>query len=99
MTQTILSSFISGVIFARPDFTHLNAEDEVKLVFEPHNKFDARAIRVHHPVAGMLGYVPKETTVCLHDAVANVLPFKAKIVSSHDNEKWPKIHLVVTVEI
>lgn len=102
MTQTILSCNIASISHANPEFDQLEAEDSVTLRTEPDNQFDSRAISVWHERAGKLGYVPKESTVCCHDALANKSAYRgvfAKITSFNDTGKWPKILLVVTIEI
>ena len=99
MTQTILSCNIAGISHARPDFSVLSIDDEVTLVLEPQNEFDPRAIRVQHKDAGKLGYVPKESTICIRDAVDNGFELFTRLQSFNDSGKWPKIHLVVTIDI
>lgn len=99
MTQTIYSGNIAGISHAAPDFDDLNAEDQVLLVCEPHNQFDPKAIRVRHPKAGKLGYVPADATICIHDALRNQLTMTARIVGFNNEGKWLKIWLVVTIEL
>lgn len=99
MTQTIFSSNIAGVSHAKPDFDELNAEDAVILVKEPHNPYDPNAIAVTHLIAGRLGYIPKDSTLAFHEAWANGLALKARIVSFSNEGKWPKIQLVASVEL
>lgn len=99
MNQPILSCNVAGVSHATPDFNLLNAEDEVTLILEPHNQFDPNAIRVQHLLAGKLGYVPAESTLPIHVAIANGLAFKSKITGVNPEGRYPKIRLVVSVEI
>lgn len=102
MTQTILSCNIAGISHANPDFEFLNAEDSVTLRPEPQNEFDAHAVSVWHATSGKLGYVPKESTICIHDAMRNKDHLKgvyAKITSANASGKWPKIILCVTIEV
>lgn len=99
ITQPIFSGNIAGISHAEPNFDHVSAEDEVNLVLEPHNQYDPNGIRVQHLVAGKLGYIPAEATLCVHAAIANGLTPKAKIVGVNPEGRYPKIRLVVTVEI
>ena len=94
MTLTIFSAQIAGVSHAKPDFEQINAEDEVILIKEPHNPVDRNAIKIQHKDAGKLGYIPKESTVCLHDAWANGFTLHA-FVTYATQEKFPKIGLRV----
>lgn len=98
MTQTIYSGAVAGVSHAKPNFDALNAEDEVYVIAEPHHAFDALAVRLHHPVAGKLGYLPKESTIVFHDAFRNGFAVKGKVVSFND-EKYPKVGVQLWVEI
>lgn len=99
MTQTIFSGNIAGISHANPDFSDLNAEDAVGLIPEPQNAYDRNAIRVSHNVVGKLGYVPKDATICILDAKRNGFIPVGRIVSANDSGKFPKIHLIVTIEI
>lgn len=98
MIQTIYAGAVAGVSHARPDFDSLNAEDEIRVLAEPHNAFDPYAVVLHHPTAGKLGYVPKESTIVFHDAFRNGFAVKAKVVSFND-DKFPKIGVQLWVEI
>lgn len=99
ITQPIFSGNVAGISHSEPDFDQLSAEDEVRLILEPHNQYDPNAICVHHLVAGKLGYIPAESTICVHAAFANGLTPKAKIVGLNPEGRYPKIRLMVTVEI
>lgn len=98
MIQTIYSGAVAGVSHAKPDFDSLNAEDEVRVIAEPHNTFDAYAVGLFHTTAGSLGYIPKESTVVFHDAFRNGYPVRAKIVS-FNNDKFPKIGVQLWIEL
>lgn len=99
MTQTIFSGNIAGIAHANPEFEFLNAEDAVGLIPEPQNGYDRNAIRVSHSEVGKLGYIPREATICIHDAKQNGFIPVGRIVSANNSGKFPKIHLVVTIEI
>lgn len=99
MIQPIFSGLIAGVSHAEPDLDQVNAGDEVNLIKEPHNAFDPNAILITHLIAGKLGYIPKEATYCLHVAWFNGLTPKAHVSGINPEGRYPKIGLVVTVEI
>lgn len=98
-TQTIYHGIVAGVSHARPDFEHFNAEDEVRIIFEPNNKFDQRAVGLYHPQAGRIGYVPRDCTGAFHDANENGFPMTAKLLSFDESGKFPKIIISVTISI
>lgn len=98
-TQTLLSCALAGVQHAKPDFSALTYGDNIRLVPEPENTYDTFAIKVVHDTAGRLGYIPKESTIVMHDALRNGLHWVAKVQHFDDTGRYPKIYIIVTTEI
>jgi len=99
MTQLILSCNIAGLTHARPDFNKMKEGDTVRLIAEPNNQYDPAAVRVEHPVAGKLGYIPKDQTRIYHDANKNLLQITARIGELDDSGKYPKCLLLASVSL
>lgn len=99
MTQTIYAGPVAGVSHAKPDLSLLNAEDEIRVIAEPTNAFDPRAVRLHHPVAGKLGYMPKESTVAFHDAFRNGFSVRGRVISFDEESKYPKVGVQIFIDL
>jgi len=97
--QPIFIGFIAGVSFAKPDIELLSFNDNLHAIPEPTNEFDARAIRIVHPVAGKLGYIPRDATNALHIAWGHDLEVEIKITDIIENSRGAKLLITATIDL
>lgn len=89
----IYRDYIAGVQFARPDFNRLNIDDQLTLVWEQDNKYDALAIRIDHLATGQkLGYIKKIDNLLIHNSLAdgNLLEAKLTFIAPLDSDGTPR---------
>lgn len=98
MTQIIFAGKLSGVKFAKFDWSTLAAGDLVTLVHEAGNIHDANAIAVLHD-GNHIGYVPKESTVAIHCAWRNGFYPTSLLLRTNPNDKYPSITIAVSILI
>lgn len=99
MKQTIYAGNIAGLTHSKPDFGTLAVGELLILMPEPINEFDPRAVRIETLDGVKLGYIPKESTVVFHDAIANRLTPTCEIVEINTAGRFPKVivHISVTL--
>lgn len=103
MNLVILSCYIAGL-------SHYGATPElcaegtpVRLIPEPSNEFDPRAIKVTAersdgaPV--QLGHIPRESTLAIHTALKNNFVPSCIITKSDFTGRHPKVTIVATVNV
>jgi len=97
MKQPIFIGTVAGLSHSKPDFTLLAPTQQVHLAHEAANEYDARAIRVTHPAAGKLGYLPRESTEAIHTAWSNGFEVHAAISSIDPGLRYSKVIICVYI--
>lgn len=98
MIQPIFIGNVAGLSYAKPDLTMLDVNARLHLVPEPTNEFDPRAIKVVHPAAGKLGYIPKESTEAVHTAWTNEFFVRCFIKEVIPGPRFDKVIIVCDIE-
>lgn len=94
----ICSGFIAGMPHRNPDMTKVAEKDKLNIVLEPENPHDPQAIKLVHEASGQfLGYVPREQTLNIHNAIANGFHCSAFVVELLAT-KWKECLFRVFVE-
>lgn len=99
MIQPIFIGNVAGLSHAKPDLSCMSPSQQVHLIHEPTNEFDPRAIKVIHPAAGKLGYIPKESTEIFHRAWDNGFEPETKIRSIEPGARFDKVILVSSLTL
>lgn len=95
-TSTLIySGIVVGTPHAKPDLSLVHPLEEVHLVLEPENPVDPQAIKVMHPVAAKLGYVPKIHTHAIHQAIASNIEFGSWLYTVDPAKKWSELTILV----
>jgi hypothetical protein len=68
------------------------------LIPEPTNEYDPRAIKIIHPAAGKLGYIPKESTESIHSAWANGFDTDCSIREVIPGSRYDKVIVCVQID-
>ena len=98
MKQPIYLGNIAGLSHSKPDLSMLAPSNQLHVQPEPTNQFDPRAIRVIHPAAGKLGYIPKESTEAIHTAWTNGFEIEAKITEVLPGQRYDKVLIAVLID-
>lgn len=99
MNQPIFIGNVAGLSHSKPDMSMLTPSNQLHLIPEPTNEYDPRAIRVVHPAAGKLGYIPKESTECIHSAWANQFDVECFIKEVLPGARYDKVIICAQITI
>lgn len=89
MNLLVLSAFVAGIPHRNPDLTKVTIGAPVELRPDPKNAFDATAIEVHCN-GEFLGFVPRETTSCIHEVLS--YPMDTRVVAKSDT-RWKEVQI------
>lgn len=94
----VSSGFIAGVPHRNPDLSVVNLQDALRLEPEPSNLHDPEAIKlIHEPSGQFLGYVPREQTVAIHQALQEGFTPFARVTCYQPQVKWKELGYAVFV--